>query len=160
MRALGRAADAEGACYLSGGATAVLVGWRPTTIDVDIRLDPETETLLRAIQSLKEELRLNVELASPADFIPLAPGWEDRSPYVAREERLTFYHFDPTAQALSKLERGHAQDLADVHELIQHGLVEPERALATFEEIEPELYRFPAVDRRAFRASVEETFRR
>jgi hypothetical protein len=159
MRALGRAADADGACYLAGGATAVLVGWRPTTIDVDIRLDPETETLLRAIQSLKEELRLNVELASPADFIPLAPGWEDRSPYVAREGRLTFYHFDPTAQALSKLERGHARDVADVQELVRHGLVEPATALATFEQVEPELYRFPAVDPRAFRDAVEEAFK-
>ena len=56
MRELGRAADVDGACYLTGGATAVLIGWRRSTIDVDIRLVPETDQLLRAIQRLKEQL--------------------------------------------------------------------------------------------------------
>lgn len=51
MGALGREADCEGTCYLTGGATAVLLGWRQTTIDVDIRLEPETELLLRAEKS-------------------------------------------------------------------------------------------------------------
>jgi hypothetical protein len=158
MRALGRAADTEGACYLTGGATAVLVGWRRSTIDVDVLLVPESEALLRAIQLLKDELQINVELVSPADFIPVAPGWEDRSLSVTREGRLGFYHFDPYAQALAKLERGHAQDLEDVRELVRRGLVDPARALDYFEEIEPELYRFPAVDARSFRGRVEEAF--
>src|SRR3990170_1310017 len=85
MRALGSAADTDGACYLTGGATAVLYGWREATIDVDIRLVPETEALLRALQLLKDELQINVELASPADFITIPPGWEDRGVFVARE---------------------------------------------------------------------------
>ena len=63
MRALGREADSEGACYFTGGATAVLVGWRDSTIDVDILLVPESERLLRAIQHIKEDLQVNVELA-------------------------------------------------------------------------------------------------
>lgn len=33
MRALGKAAHAEGRVYLTGGATAVLYGWREMTID-------------------------------------------------------------------------------------------------------------------------------
>ena len=41
MRALGDAASREGECFLTGGATAVLLGWRATTLDVDIRLEPE-----------------------------------------------------------------------------------------------------------------------
>ncbi len=158
MQALGTAADVDGACYLTGGATAVLHGWRPTTIDVDVLLVPETEALLRAIQRLKDELQLNVELASPADFIPVAPRWEDRSVFAAREGRLSFYHFDPYAQALAKLERAHAQDLADVRAMVEQQLVIPTHALAYFGEIEPELYRFPAVDPRAFRRRVEEAF--
>jgi hypothetical protein len=40
MRELGQAAQAEGRVYLAGGATAVLHGWRETTIDVDIKLVP------------------------------------------------------------------------------------------------------------------------
>lgn len=158
MRALGRAATAEGDCYLTGGATAVLLGWRRATIDVDVLLVPETEPLLRAIQRLKEELRINVELASPKDFIPVPPGWEARSLLVAREGRLRFYHFDPYAQALAKLERSHALDLGDVQAMLERGLIEPDRALSYFRAIEPELYRFPAIDPRAFRQRVEEAF--
>jgi hypothetical protein len=155
LRALGRAAETDSACYLTGGATAVLFGWRQTTIDVDVLLVPESETLLRAIQRLKEDLRINVELASPADFIPVPPGWEDRSVFVTRDGRLSVYHFDLVAQALAKLERAHAQDLEDVGELVGRGLVDAAEALAYYERIEPELYRFPAIDVPSFRAQVE-----
>jgi hypothetical protein len=158
MRALGREADAEGACYLTGGATAVLLGWRRSTIDVDIHLAPETDRLLRAIQRIKEELKVNVELASPADFIPVPAGWEGRSLFAAHEGRLSFYHFDPYSQALGKLERAHEQDLADVRAMTDRGLVDPSRALAYYDQIEPELFRFPAIDPRAFRRRVEQTF--
>jgi hypothetical protein len=158
MRELGRGADLDGACYFTGGATAVLMGWRTTTIDVDIRLVPESDALLRAIQRLKEELQINVELASPDHFIPVPAGWEGRSRFVAFEGRLNFFHFDPYSQALAKLERGHDQDRADVEAMVERGLVEPARALTYFDEIESELFRFPAIDHRAFRRRVEEAF--
>lgn len=157
MRALGRAADTDGVCYLTGGATAVLLGWRQSTIDVDILLVPETEALLRAIQRLKNELRVNVELASPADFIPIPSGWEDRSLFVTREGRMSYFHFDLLAQALAKVERAHAQDLEDVDAMLERGLIQRSAGLAYFDEIEPELYRFPAIDPRALRRRVEET---
>jgi hypothetical protein len=51
---------------------------------------------------LKSELDLNVELASPADFIPPLPGWRERSRLIAREGALTFFHYDFYAQALAK----------------------------------------------------------
>jgi hypothetical protein len=156
MRELGDAADADGACYLAGGATAVLLGWRATTIDVDIRLVPESDLLLRAIPRLKDALGINVELAAPPDFIPVPMGWEDRSPFAGRFGRLSYYHFDPYSQALAKVERAHVQDLADVRAMIQRELVEPAQARAYFDEIEPQLYRFPAVDARAFRRRVED----
>jgi hypothetical protein len=155
MRALGAAADAETTAYLTGGATAVLYGWRDTTIDVDITLVPENDALLRAIPRLKEELRVNVELASPGDFVPLPDGWEERSPFVAGEGRVTFRHFDPYSQALAKLERGHPRDLADVRAMVEAGLLDPARALALFDQIEPLLYRFPAIDPPSFRRRVE-----
>ena len=40
--------------YLTGGASAVLVGWRERTVDVDIRLDGDEDRLLRAISALKD----------------------------------------------------------------------------------------------------------
>ena len=159
MRHLGLAADAETRVYFTGGATAVLLGWRRTTIDIDIRIVPENDRLLRAIPMLKEQLRINVELASPADFIPVPPGWEDRSLFIGSEGKIAFYHFDPYAQALAKVERSHTQDLEDVHALIQRGLVDRRRALEYFQRIEPELYRYPAIDPRSFRRAVEESLR-
>lgn len=156
MRRLGAAAEDDGAAYLTGGATAVLVGWRAATVDVDLTLVPESERVLRALPRLKEELRINVELASPADFIPVAPGWEERGTYVAREGRLTFYHFDLVAQVLAKLERAHARDLEDVRALVGLGLVDASAARQAFEELEPRLYRFPAIDPGSFRSRVED----
>jgi hypothetical protein len=156
MQALGRAAREDGDCYLTGGATAVLLGWRSSTLDVDIELDPEQDEVLRALPSIKDELAVNVELASPADFVPLPGGWRERSLFAAREGRLTFRHFDLYSQALAKLERGHTQDLEDVRAMLECGLVEAVQLRACFVEIEPELYRFPAVDPADFRASVED----
>ena len=54
--------------YLTGGSTAVLEGWRESTIDVDLRFEPEADELLRALPALKESLGVNIELASPTDF--------------------------------------------------------------------------------------------
>lgn len=160
MRSLGAAVRADALVYLTGGATAVLLGWRETTIDVDIAaVVPENDELLRALPRLKDELQVNVELASPADFIPVPSGWEDRSLFIGREGRLSFHHFDLYAQALAKLERAHARDLEDVEAMLERGLVEPDRALGLYEEIEPLLYRFPAVDAASFRRRVERTLR-
>lgn len=158
MRELGRVAEVDGRVYLTGGATAVLYGWRDTTIDVDIKLIPDRDEILRAIPRIKERLNLNVELAAPSDFIPLPRGWEDRSPLIRQEGKLAFHHFDPVAQALSKIERGHDQDIRDVQEMIAAGLVVPAEALIQFEAIEPQLYRFPAIDPASFRKAVEEAF--
>jgi hypothetical protein len=155
MRALGAETDVLARVYFTGGATAVLLGWRPTTIDVDIRVIPESDRLYRAIPALKESLEINVELASPADFIPELPGWEERCMFVCQENRLSFHHYDFYAQALAKIERGHTQDLADVQEMILRHLVDPSEALRFFDAIEPRLYLYPAIDPPAFRRSVE-----
>jgi hypothetical protein len=154
MRALGSEAPAETRVYFTGGATAVLHGWRSSTIDVDIRIDPEHDAVLRAIPRLKEQLQINVELASPDHFIPVRPGWEDRSPFITREGRISFHHFDLYAQALAKIERGHTQDLADVTELLARGLVDRAGLLEYFSAIEPMLYRYPALDPASFRRAV------
>jgi hypothetical protein len=141
--------------YLTGGSTAVLLGWRDTTIDIDLKLVPDSDTLLRAIPALKEELEINVELASPDLFIPVPPGWEDRSPWEATEGMLTVRHFDLTAQAMAKLERGHARDLDDVRAMLDRDLVSREGLLAFLDAVDDELYRFPAIDPALFRRAVE-----
>jgi hypothetical protein len=158
MEALGREARREVRVYLVGGATAVLLGWRPSTIDIDLVMRPEDDHLLRTIIELKESLGVNVELASPVDFIPVPEGWEDRSRFITTRGRVSFYHFDPYAQALAKVERGHQRDQADVREMLARGLIDRSRARAYFAQIEPELHRFPAIHAPAFRAAVDEVF--
>ena len=158
MRALGDEADVATRVYFTGGATAVLQGWRVSTVDVDIRMEPETDKLFRAIPRIKETLQINVELASPVDFIPVRSGWEDRSPFIAQEGRASFHHFDPYAQALSKIERSHRQDLDDVREMATRGLIDPVTAWQYFASIEPQLYRYPAIDPPSFRRAVEQMF--
>ena len=56
MQRLGERAGAAGHVYLTGGATALLIGWRSTTIDIDLALGPDAEHLLRLLPALKEEL--------------------------------------------------------------------------------------------------------
>ena len=158
MEALGEGERADGRVYFTGGATAVLFGWRASTIGIDVKVAPEQDALLRAIPRLKERLQINVELAAPIDFIPVRGGWEDRSPFIERIRKLSFHHFDLYAQALVKVERGHAQDVEDVEAMVARKLVDPRQAIAYFEAIEPELYRYPAIDPAAFREAVEATF--
>jgi hypothetical protein len=155
LEALGAAATREVTVYLTGGATALLHGWRSSTVDVDLKIVPEDDALMRAIPRLKEELHLNVEMASPDAFLPELPGWRERSPSIERIGRVTISHYDLYSQALAKLERGHTQDLADVREMVNRGLVRPVQVLEFLAAIEPDLYRFPAVDPRSFRRAVE-----
>jgi len=160
MRALGSMASAESRVYLTGGTSAVLLDWRASTIDVDMKIEPERDEVLRAIPELKERLEVNVELASPGDFIPELPRWRDRSMFITREGNLFFYHYDFYAQALSKIERRHSRDIDDVMQMHRLELVEPRRLRDFFEAIAPELHRYPAIDPRSFRRAVDEIAQR
>jgi hypothetical protein len=154
-RRLARVARTPVRIYLTGGSTAVLEGWRATTIDVDLRFEPDADELLRELPALKEYLNVNIELASPPDFIPELPGWRERSPMAFREGNVEVHHFDLYSQALAKIERGFEQDIDDVRTMIQRGHVEPARLRELYDAIEPELYRYPAIDPPVFRQKVE-----
>jgi hypothetical protein len=156
LKELAQEADDEVAVYLTGGATAVLLGWRDSTIDADILMVPEQDSLYRALPRLKEELQINVEIVSPAHFIPELPGWRERSLWIESMGKVTYYHYDTYAQALAKIERGHAKDLGDVAALLARGLVSPERLREMFEAMAPRLYRYPAIDPPSFRKRLEE----
>jgi hypothetical protein len=160
MKALGRTAKTPGHVYFVGGATAVILGWRDSTLDLDLKIVPDSDELLRQLPILKERLRMNVELAAPDDFIPALPGWQERSRFIQQEGKLAFLHYDFYAQALAKIERGHTIDLEDVHEMIRRGLVEPKRLLELFNAIEDQLYRYPALDGPSFRRAVERSLER
>lgn len=154
MRSFGRQARTESRAYFTGGTTAVLLGWRESTIDIDLKFDPELDELFRAIPLIKERLKINVELASPSDFIPPLPGWQDRCQYIGREGKVSFFHYDLYSQALAKIERGHDQDLLDVGSMFRDGLVDRQKLLVFFQEIETNLYKYPAIDPVSFASNV------
>ena len=52
FRRLGQRTRQPATIYLAGGATAVLLGWRESTIDVDLKLVPDRDELLRLIPEL------------------------------------------------------------------------------------------------------------
>src|SRR3989440_12016650 len=136
MRALAVGVKTPGRIYLVGGATAVLLGWRTSTIDIDLKIIPESDEILRSLPDLKERLHVNIELASPGDFIPELPGWQERSRFIQQQGKLFFYHYDFYAQALAKIEQGHETDQKDVDHLIASGIVETKRLLELFSLIE------------------------
>lgn len=156
MRTVGERSRKDARAYFTGGVTAVLMGWRTSTIDVDVVFEPEDDAVLRALPEVKETLEVNIELVSPAHFIPPLPAWAERSPFIERHGRLWFHHYDPYAQALAKIERGHELDRRDVQELLGRKLVDPERLRELFHAIVPQLFRYPSLDPRAFARSVED----
>ena len=155
MRRLGASARGDARVYFTGGVSAVHIGWRPTTIDIDLSIVPDRDDLLRAIPELKESLNINVELAAPSHFLPELPGWQERSPFIGREGLVSFHHYDFYSQALAKIERAHVQDMSDVQAMLAAGLVESDRLRELYARIEPELYRYPAIDPKSFRRAVD-----
>lgn len=152
---LGRIAPNGTKIYLVGGATAVLEGWRASTVDVDLRIDPESDAVMREIPSLKERLATNIEFATPADFLPELPNWQERSRFRFRTGTVEVFDYDLYSQALAKIERGFQLDLSDVRAMLGAGLVKPETLRELFAAIEPDLFRFPAVDARVFREKLD-----
>ena len=68
MAALGSKAKSPGRIYFTGGATALLHGWRGTTNDIDLKADPEPSGLFEAIATLKDQLDLNIERGHERDL--------------------------------------------------------------------------------------------
>jgi hypothetical protein len=76
------------------------------TIDIDIKPEPEPAGLFEAIALLKDELDVNVKLASPDQFIPALPGWRERSLFIAIHGLVEFFHYDPYGQAFPNCNGG------------------------------------------------------
>lgn len=131
-------------------------GFRQQTQDVDyiVQMSPNDEhDFTSAVVRLKRELNLNVEPASPGDFIPLPHGWQERSRFLGRYGQLDVFAFDPVSTALSKIARGLARDVDDVLALLAAGRMTIDELTAAFEEI------LPRLEQESVRAD-EEDFRR
>jgi len=152
---IGTIATGETRAYLTGGATAVLYGWRDATIDIDLRFVPERDEIYQAIPRLKNELSISTEDVAPLDFIPVKPDWEARSPFVMQAGRVSVHHFDLYAQALAKISRAIANDLDDVRAMVERGLVDTRRLREYFDEIAPLIPRYMNLDAQEFEKAVD-----
>lgn len=114
----------SGRIYLVGGTAVVYRGLRVRTLDIDIAIESGEAQLLEAVRRLKDELQVNVELASPEDFIPLPPGWEGRARFIGRFGNLDVFYFDFDSIALTKIVRANERDLDDLVLLAREGLVQ------------------------------------
>jgi len=140
LQGLGRLFSRPGRVYLVGGTTLVYEGLREQTLDIDITFDIADEDHSRfvtAVRELKESLSLNIEEASPAEFIPLPVGYKERSEFVGRYGQLDVFHFDLYSTALSKIERGTQNDFEDILSLLKSGRLKIEQLTSYFEEILP-----------------------
>lgn len=139
--------------YLLGGGTAVLLGWRDSTLDADLSAD--RDEVFRDIQGIKERLELNVEFARPEDFVPPLAGTAERHVLIETVGRVSYYHYDPYAQALSKIVRGFRKDLQDAAAFLSSGMVDAERFRALVRAIpEAEYARYPTLSRKAVQDAV------
>src|SRR6266702_2159679 len=137
LQQLGRAFRKPARLYLVGGAALVHLGVRPGfTQDIDIQVSGANEgELIVAIQRLIDQMQINVEFASPVDFIPLPSGWERHARYVGRYGMIDVFYFDFYSIALSKIERGNSRDIADVRLLVQEKIITLQELDASYQEV-------------------------
>jgi hypothetical protein len=156
MRELSRSVPSRGSfrIYLLGGGTAVLLGWRESTVDANLHSDQDA--VFRHVQEIKERLGLNIERVRPEDFVPPLQGSDERHVFIESFGSVSFHHYDPYAQVFSKIVRGFAQDLKDSRRFISSGMVDPDRFLQLVKEIPGRSFaRYPAISRKAVLQAVE-----
>jgi len=128
--------------YLVGGTTLVYEGLREQSLDIDISYevaDEDDAEFARVLRGLKEDMQINVELASPGDFIPLPAGWKERAKHVGRFGQVDVFHFDLYSTALSKIERGREGDFQDVLAMLQGGQIRFDELRQAYENILPRI---------------------
>ena len=140
LKALAKRFREPGRLYLVGGTTLVLEGLRAQTLDIDIAYEVNTSdhsSFIQAVRELKDQMDINVEEASPGDFIPLPEGFPERSRFIGRYRQLDVFHIDFYSMALSKIERGQDADFADFLAMLKADWINFHRLLDYFNQILP-----------------------
>ena len=69
---------------------------------------------------------------------------------------MSFYHYDPYAQLLSKIIRGFTRDLADAQAFLNRGMVDPDTFRTLVHAIPEDIYaKYPALSGKAVRETVD-----
>jgi hypothetical protein len=145
--------------YLVGGAALVHAGIRPgisaTTQDIDIEV--ASGDMYQIINQLKQQLQINVEFASPGDFIPLPRDWQSLSRYAGRYGSIDVFYFDFYSIALSKIDRGNSRDLQDVALLLQKQAITLQELDRTAQEVAAQMGKgnYKRLDPNAFLARYQ-----
>ena len=157
MEELARSAPAGEAfrVYIVGGGTAVLSGWRSSTIDVDLHAD--RDAVFRDIQAIKERLDLNIEYARPEQFVPPLAGSERRHVFIDRVRDVEFFHYDPYAQLLSKIVRGFRKDVLDARNFLRSGMVDADTFRMLVHQIPESVYaKYPSLSHDTVISAVDD----
>jgi len=155
MKEIARTAPGRGSyrVYFVGGGTAVHAGWRESTIDADLSADDDA--VFRDIQGIKERLQLNIEFARPEDFVPPLIGSDDRHVFIDTIGKVSFYHYDPYAQLLSKVVRGFNRDIQDAENFVRSDMVDPKLFQTLVQRIPMRSFaKYPALSRQAVEEAV------
>lgn len=148
LTALGRTYRKEGRLYLAGGAALVHMGLRSgSTLDIDVVIEASNEDeMIMAIRRLKEQMQINIEFASPADFIPVPSQWAAQAKYIGRYGKIDAFYFDLYSLALSKISRSNDRDLVDVKLLVQQKLITLDELDAAYQEVLPRMGKRPYIN--------------
>ncbi|MBI3977232.1 MAG: hypothetical protein HY331_03510 [Chloroflexi bacterium] len=139
LAALGRALRRPIRLYLVGGTVLVDAGLRGATLDIDFTVDADDATAVadfeKVVPALKDRLNVNVEPASPADFMPVRQGALGKSRYVRNYGPVSVYYYDPVSLVLAKVARASERDMADVETMVRAGLVDWAEVEAAWNEV-------------------------
>jgi hypothetical protein len=139
LHALGQRVRRPVRLYLVGGSVMIDLGLRVATLDIDYEAqadDPEAlAELEQAIRVLKNELDVNVEPASPGDFLPVLPHVYSYSRYVGRFGQVSVYYYHLASMVVAKAARAYEQDLDDAERLLTTGEVSWQEVADTWREM-------------------------
>lgn len=123
LRRLGDRYPHPATLYLLGGSALCFLGNPRRTADIDYTAEPMATALVTEIESLADEMRLELEAVPIEEFVPLPAGSADRHQWVGQFGELRVYVYDPYTIALSKLSRGFEADLQDVLFLLRKQVI-------------------------------------
>ena len=123
--------------YLLGGSALCYLGSPRRTVDIDCTIEGSTQALVATVESIANDLKMEVEIVPIDEFIPLPPESENRHHPAGQFGSIKVFVFDPYSIALSKLARGFDTDIQDVLFLLEHEFVELDILIAFVEAALP-----------------------
>jgi hypothetical protein len=113
--------------YLLGGGALRFLGSSRRTVDIDFKLETAAsrrDELIEVVETLANELQLELEIVPIEEFIPLPEGVQSRHQRVEQFGTVEVYIYDPYSIALSKIARGFEADLQDVVFLLEENIID------------------------------------